>query len=182
LQFSPYLTAPADPASPIARIQDHVMANIGGRHTLQSLATEAGMRARNLSRHIVQETGIMPHEFVECARIDAARRLLDISDRPVKVLRMTVASVRRTGCGSSSAGPSCDTRSIRASLRQSESDQRCSGRLVDASQNGRLGSIRRASDGISTRPHEIAGGSATASSCPRLREPFGTLLPKRKEK
>lgn len=85
-QFSPYLTAPADPASPIARIQDHVMANIGGRHTLDSLAAVVGMSARNLARHFVQETGITPHEFVERARIDAARMLLEGSDRPLKAV------------------------------------------------------------------------------------------------
>jgi transcriptional regulator GlxA family with amidase domain len=85
-QFSPYLTAPADPASPIARIQDHVMANIGGRHTLESLAAVVGMSARNLARHFVQETGITPHEFVERARIDAARMLLEGSDRPLKAV------------------------------------------------------------------------------------------------
>jgi transcriptional regulator GlxA family with amidase domain len=85
-QFSPYLTAPADPASPIARIQDHVMANIGGRHTLASLAAVVGMSARNLARHFVQETGITPHEFVERARIDAARMLLEGSDRPLKAV------------------------------------------------------------------------------------------------
>jgi transcriptional regulator GlxA family with amidase domain len=85
-QFSPYLTAPADPASPIARIQDHVMANIGSRHTLGSLAAVVGMSARNLARHFVQETGITPHEFVERARIDAARMLLEGSDRPLKAV------------------------------------------------------------------------------------------------
>lgn len=85
-QFSPYLTAPADPASPIARIQDHVMANIGRRHTLESLASEVGMSARNLVRRFVQETRITPHDFVEHARIDAARRLLEGSDRPLKAV------------------------------------------------------------------------------------------------
>jgi transcriptional regulator GlxA family with amidase domain len=85
-QFSPYLTAPADPASPVARIQDHVMANLGRRHTLASLAAVAGMSARNFARHFVQETGITPREFVERARIDAARRLLEGSDRPLKVV------------------------------------------------------------------------------------------------
>jgi transcriptional regulator GlxA family with amidase domain len=85
-QFSPYLTAPADPASPIARIQDHVMANIGSRHTLQSLAAEVGMSARNLARHFVQETGITPHEFIERARVDAARSMLEGSDRPLKTV------------------------------------------------------------------------------------------------
>jgi transcriptional regulator GlxA family with amidase domain len=85
-QFSPYLTAPDDGNSPLARIQAHVMAHVGQRHTLQSLAKEAGMSVRNLARHFVQETGITPHEFVERARIDAARMLLEGSDRPLKAV------------------------------------------------------------------------------------------------
>jgi transcriptional regulator GlxA family with amidase domain len=35
------------------------------------------MSTRNLARHFVSETGITPHEFVERARIDAARTLLE---------------------------------------------------------------------------------------------------------
>jgi transcriptional regulator GlxA family with amidase domain len=85
-QFSPYLTAPADPESPIARIQDHVMANIGDRHTLESLATVAGMSPRNLARHFGQVTGTTPHEFIERARVDAARMMLEASDRPLKAI------------------------------------------------------------------------------------------------
>nr|WP_094975600.1 GlxA family transcriptional regulator [Bradyrhizobium symbiodeficiens]AWM06119.1 GlxA family transcriptional regulator [Bradyrhizobium symbiodeficiens] len=85
-QFSPYLTAPADPESPIARIQDHVMANVGDRHSLQSLATVVGMSPRNLARHFVQATGITPHEFIERARIDAARMMLEGGDRPLKTV------------------------------------------------------------------------------------------------
>lgn len=85
-QFSPYLSAPADPASPIARIQDHVMAKIGSRHTLQSLAAAVGMSARSLARHFVQATGMTPHEFVERARVDAARMMLEGSDRPLKTI------------------------------------------------------------------------------------------------
>jgi transcriptional regulator GlxA family with amidase domain len=85
-QFSPYLTAPADPESPIARIQDHVMANIGHRHTLESLAAVVGMSPRNLARHFVQATGITPHEFIERARVDAARMMLEGSDRPLKAV------------------------------------------------------------------------------------------------
>jgi transcriptional regulator GlxA family with amidase domain len=85
-QFSPYLSAPADPASPIAAIQNYVMNNLSQRHTLQSLAAEAGMSARNFARHFVQQTGITPHEFVERARIDAARMLLEGSDRALKAV------------------------------------------------------------------------------------------------
>ncbi|NLS03812.1 GlxA family transcriptional regulator [Rhizobium sp. P32RR-XVIII] len=106
-QFSPYLTAPSDPNSPIARIQDYVMANIGGPHSLESLALEVGMSARNLARHFVQETGITPHEFVMRARIDAARMLLEGSDHALKAVafqcgfgsadRMRVVFHRRLG-------------------------------------------------------------------------------------
>ncbi|WP_342641008.1 GlxA family transcriptional regulator [Rhodoligotrophos ferricapiens] len=120
-QFSPYLTAPADPASPIARIQDHVMANISQRHTLESLAAEVGMSPRNLARHFVQETGITPHDFVERARIDAARRLLEGSDRALKAVaydcgfgtadRMRIVFAARLGVTPAQ---------YRASFRQSE--------------------------------------------------------------
>jgi len=85
-QFSPYLTAPVDDQSPIAQAQAHVMAHVGDRHTLQSLAKAVGMSARNFARHFVQETGITPHEFVERARIDAARRLLEASDQALKAV------------------------------------------------------------------------------------------------
>jgi transcriptional regulator GlxA family with amidase domain len=85
-QFNPYLTAPADPASPIARIQDHVMANVGSRHTLESLAAAVGMSPRNLARHFVRETRITPHEFIERTRMDAARMMLEGSDRPLKIV------------------------------------------------------------------------------------------------
>ncbi len=85
-QFSPYLTAPAEPGSPIARVQDHVLGNIGRRHTLETLAAVAGMSSRNLTRHFVQETGVTPHEFIDRARIDAARMMLEGSDRPMKTI------------------------------------------------------------------------------------------------
>ncbi len=85
-QFSPFLTAPSDDNSPIARIQVHVMAQIGKRHTLEDLADHVGMSPRNLSRLFVQETGITPHEFIERARIDTARRLLEASDSALKAI------------------------------------------------------------------------------------------------
>ena len=85
-QFSPYLSAPVDPESPMSRVRTHVMADLARRHTLASLARHVGMSARNLARHFVQETGITPHEFVERARVDAARAMLEATDRPLKVV------------------------------------------------------------------------------------------------
>jgi transcriptional regulator GlxA family with amidase domain len=85
-QFSPYLTAPVDDDSPIAKAQAYVMQHIAGRHTLQSLAEVAGMSLRNFGRHFAQETGITPHEFIERARVDTARRLLEGNDQPLKAV------------------------------------------------------------------------------------------------
>lgn len=85
-QFSPYLSAPADPESPVARVQYHVTGDLRARHTLESLAKVVGMSARGLARHFVQETGITPHEFVERARVDAARGMLEASDRALKAV------------------------------------------------------------------------------------------------
>jgi len=83
-QFSPYLAISYDPGTPAAQIQALVMSNIGQRHTLQALAAAVGMSPRNLTRYFIQETGITPYEFVQRARIDAARMLLEASDRPLK--------------------------------------------------------------------------------------------------
>jgi transcriptional regulator GlxA family with amidase domain len=106
-QFSPFLTAPGHDNSPIARIQVYVMAHIGKRHTLDELAAHVSMSTRNLSRLFVQETGITPHEFIERARIDTARRLLEASDQALKAVafdcgfgtadRMRAVFVQRLG-------------------------------------------------------------------------------------
>jgi transcriptional regulator GlxA family with amidase domain len=44
------------------------------------------MSTRNFARHFGQAAGITPHEFVERARIDAARHLLEGSDRQLKAI------------------------------------------------------------------------------------------------
>jgi len=44
------------------------------------------MSTRSLARHFVQATGCTPHEFVERARVDAARNLLEGSDLQLKTV------------------------------------------------------------------------------------------------
>ncbi len=84
-QFSPYLAAaPRQADSPVARVQAYVMANIGARLTLDALASEVGMSGRNLVRLFVADTGMTPHAFIERARIDIARNLLEGSALPLK--------------------------------------------------------------------------------------------------
>lgn len=85
-QFSPYISTPSDPESPVAVLQEYVMANINKRHTLKSMANVVGMSVRNLTRYFSQETGITPYEFVLRARIDAARLLLESGDQLLKTV------------------------------------------------------------------------------------------------
>jgi transcriptional regulator GlxA family with amidase domain len=106
-QFSPYLTAPADDTSPVARVQAHVMERICESFTVKQLADVAGMSARNFARVFVQETGVTPHEFVERARVDAARKLLESSGAALKAIaydcgfgtadRMRIVFTKRIG-------------------------------------------------------------------------------------
>src|SRR6266702_4301292 len=106
-QFSPYLTAPADETSPVARVQAHVMERIRERFTVKQLADVAGMSARNFARVFVQETQVTPHEFVERARVDTARKLLESSGAALKTIaydcgfgtadRMRIVFTKRIG-------------------------------------------------------------------------------------
>ena len=106
-QFSPFLAAPADETSPIARIQAHVMAHVREDFPVAKLAEIAGMSVRNLARHFVEEADMTPAEFVERARLDTARNLLEGSDLALKVVayrsgfgsadRMRIVFTKRLG-------------------------------------------------------------------------------------
>jgi len=106
-QFSPYLTAPADDTSPVAKVQAYVMEHIGERLSVEKLAQVAGMSERNFARAFVQLAQMTPHEFVERARVDAARNALESSDTPLKTVayecgfgtadRMRIVFTRRLG-------------------------------------------------------------------------------------
>src|ERR1700730_286830 len=106
-QFSPYLSAPADDTSPVAKVQAYVMEHIGERLAVEKLAQVAGMSERNFARAFVQLAQMTPHEFVERARGDAARNALESSDTPLKTVayqcgfgtadRMRIVFTRRLG-------------------------------------------------------------------------------------
>jgi transcriptional regulator GlxA family with amidase domain len=106
-QFSPYLSVPADDTSPVAKVQAYVMEHIGERLAVEKLAHVAGMSERNFARAFVQLAQMTPHEFVERARVDAARNALESSDTPLKTVayecgfgtadRMRIVFTRRLG-------------------------------------------------------------------------------------
>ena len=106
-QFSPYLAVQADETSPVAKVQSHVMAHIADGFPVGELARIAGMSLRNFARIFAQEARMTPAEFIERARVDAARNLLEGSDMALKAVayhsgfgsagRMRIVFVRRLG-------------------------------------------------------------------------------------
>lgn len=85
-QFSAHLAAQTAEKSGVREIQDYVLANLRDDLSVPLLATRAGMSERNFARTFRTEAGTTPAEFVENARIDAARRLAEDTDLPAKRL------------------------------------------------------------------------------------------------
>ncbi|WP_320177669.1 GlxA family transcriptional regulator [Roseovarius pacificus] len=83
-QFSAHLAAQTARESRIASVQGWILNNIDKDLSLAVLADRAGMSSRNFARLFQAETGTTPAVFVEYARIDVARRLLEESDAPLK--------------------------------------------------------------------------------------------------
>ena len=85
-QFSPYLTPYVEAASLLAQVQRYVLDHLPDDLTLAVLSAAVKMSSRNFSRVFVREAGITPAEFVEGARVDAARVLLESSSDPLKTV------------------------------------------------------------------------------------------------
>jgi transcriptional regulator GlxA family with amidase domain len=71
-----------------------ILANLGREISNDRVAEEAAMSARSMHRLFLREVGMPPARFIERARVDLARRLLEESD-----LRVS-AVARRCGMGS----------------------------------------------------------------------------------
>ncbi|CDF93681.1 MULTISPECIES: GlxA family transcriptional regulator [unclassified Pseudomonas] len=85
-QFSPFLAPHAAPTSAVARVQAYVLANLNGDLGLADLANAANMSQRNFSRVFTREAKVTPAEFVERARVDAARVILESTRAPLKTV------------------------------------------------------------------------------------------------
>jgi transcriptional regulator GlxA family with amidase domain len=85
-QFSPYLTPYPDASSPIAQVQQYVLAHLADDLSITVLASVAKMSMRHFSRVFAREARATPAEFVESARIDAARAMLENSAAPLKTI------------------------------------------------------------------------------------------------
>lgn len=94
-QYGPLLAAVPRDGSAIARVQAYVVDHIEEAFTVQSMADMAAMSPRNFARAFQREVSLTPMQFLQNARIDHARRLLEGTDLPLKVVA--------TRCGFGSA-------------------------------------------------------------------------------
>jgi transcriptional regulator GlxA family with amidase domain len=78
-QFSPQLAAQFASREPIQRAQQWIHDHLRHSLSIAELAQAVGMSQRNFARTFASETSMTPATYVELARIDAARRLLEDS-------------------------------------------------------------------------------------------------------
>ena len=110
-QFSAHLAAQMASEDRIQAVQHWILDHLSLDLALHTLADRAAMSVRNFTRVFSSETGATPTDFVEMARVDAARRMLEDSDTPLQRVAsrcgfaspdtMRRAFVRRIGTGPS---------------------------------------------------------------------------------
>lgn len=83
-QFSVHLEAQVAGIGPIRDIHEWILVNISEDLSVEALAARLGMSCRNFARHFKRETDMTPGDYVEAARVEAARRMLEESDTPLK--------------------------------------------------------------------------------------------------
>lgn len=79
-QFSPLLEVQGEQHSVVATVQAIVLNELAAAHSPASLAEQVAMSARNLSRIFRKQSGMTLMNFVNDARVDAARRYLESTD------------------------------------------------------------------------------------------------------
>ncbi len=85
-QFSPMTGAVGTQETAITRVQKHVLAHLEQTFTIESMAELAGMSARHFARVFAKDVQMTPMAFLQGARIDRARHLLETTDLPLKTV------------------------------------------------------------------------------------------------
>jgi len=83
-QFSVHLASQATGHGGIRGVQDWILGNLSQEFSMSELAARAAMSERNFRRVFARETGSSPAAFIEAARVEAARRLLEQDGMPLK--------------------------------------------------------------------------------------------------
>ncbi|MCM2429720.1 GlxA family transcriptional regulator [Streptomyces sp. RKAG337] len=100
-QFSTQLAAQRPSRAPLRDVQDWIADHLGADLAVPVLAARAGMSERNFTRAFRAGTGRTPAAYVEAARVEAARRLLETTDTTVGAVAQrcgfgTVETMHRT--------------------------------------------------------------------------------------
>lgn len=94
-QFSSHLEAQSLPRGALKDLPEWIVDNLDGDLSVEILAQRMAMSPRNFARVFTRELGVTPAKFVERARIERARRVLEEDSAPME----SVASA----CGFGSA-------------------------------------------------------------------------------
>lgn len=85
-QFSPLMAAVSTQETAITRVQNHVLEHLDEAFSVERMAGLANMSARHFARLFAREVNMTPMEFLQNARIDRARNLLESTDLPLKTV------------------------------------------------------------------------------------------------
>ena len=88
-QFSSQLAARRPAGSPLRDVLDWIADHLSGDLAVPALAARAGMSERNFARVFRAGTGDTPAAYVERARVEAARRLLESTGTPLGAVART---------------------------------------------------------------------------------------------
>jgi len=85
-QFSPLMAAVAPHETAITRVQNHVLEHLDKSFSIECMSGLANMSPRHFTRVFAREVNMTPMEFVQSARIDCARNLLETTELPLKTV------------------------------------------------------------------------------------------------
>ncbi|HWF32449.1 MAG TPA: GlxA family transcriptional regulator [Solirubrobacteraceae bacterium] len=82
-QFSATLAAQEPERAPLREVQQRVVEDVAGEHSVEAMAAHACMSPRHFARAFRAETGVTPARYVERVRLEAARRRLEETAEPI---------------------------------------------------------------------------------------------------
>lgn len=85
-QFSPLTAAVSPQETPVTRVQNYLLEHLDERFSIECMAALAAMSPRHFTRVFAREVNMTPMGFLQSARIDRARNLLETSDLPLKTV------------------------------------------------------------------------------------------------
>jgi transcriptional regulator GlxA family with amidase domain len=85
-QFSMHLAAQVSDAGPLQGINEWILANLTKDLSVETLSNHLGISTRSFARLFKRETRVTPRDYVEAARVEAARRILEDSETPIKIV------------------------------------------------------------------------------------------------